>query len=129
VKLDSNELYKRKLEELFREMGQYGVVQLGKRAPKGETRLLANSNKWRFNPATWTLILTNDATSNGFRYGFALNAGKAKRKSGTVYEYHRRRTGRPTTAWFSGLRNSTRNRIRANIKKVARAIEGTWSGK
>lgn len=118
-------------EELLREGGKYAVEQLRKRAPK-ESGWLSGSNSYRVNTSgnDWTLTITNDAEHDGFRYGFALDHGTGKRKSSeTGYVFHRRRTGQPTKLWFRGIRTSTRNRIRANMKKALKAIEGRWNGK
>jgi len=134
-KLRSNEFYAGPVRELFKEMADYGTQQLSKRAPKGQTGTLAGSVESKTDVKDsggplkyWIKFTSNAENASGYRYGFALNAGRRKTKNG-YSEYTRRRTGKPTKAWFTGLRNSLRNRVRSNMRKVGQAIEGNWKGK
>jgi hypothetical protein len=113
--------------------GLYAALRLGKataesRAPKGESGKLAARNRYRIAPGRVPLwgVVTNSASRKGFKYGFALNAGRAKRKNGRAYEFNRRSGGGSTRSWFTGVLAVIQGRVNSILGAAAREIESEW---
>lgn len=77
----------------------------------------------------WGLVTAN-AENRGFRYPFALEAGKGKKRAEGTYSvtHYRsgRRKGRPTRKWFSGTMRGMRRRLADILNRAAREIEERW---
>lgn len=125
-KLKPNSLYGKALKEAMEATRVYGMKQLHSRVPKGEGRLegaLTSSLDSHEVPLWAAVGIPHMPLNDGFRYGGALEAGgRYHYRMGT-----KRRGGKPTRGWWSGVRKSMRNYLRRKMRKVLAAIEQEWN--
>lgn len=104
------------------------VDETRKRTPLLSGRLEASvSGKVDARPVPHYVVLTAGAENKGYRYGFALEAGHAKRKHGKEqYQFHYAGYRASTRHWFSGVRAKINARIEPILQAAARAVEASW---
>jgi hypothetical protein len=94
-KLSGDPIHAKAWKRLLRQTLYWGRTLILSRAPTGETGRLKARTRYRVPNVPMPLwgVITNSAVRKKFRYGFALDYGQAKRKSGRVYQFHRRGGG------------------------------------
>lgn len=129
VKLQGEPIYARPWRRALLEALRAGKALATQRAPRGASGKLAARNTMRMQriPVPLWGVVSNKATKKGFRYGFALDAGRATRKkSGRTYTYHRLGSGSPTKGWFTGVLARIQPRVNALLTAAAKDIEAAW---
>ena len=101
--------------------------QAGKRAPKMTGTLAGGMiSKMDAKPIPLWASVTTNVEKKGFRYPFALEAGKGK-AGATLHYRSGRRKGRTTRAWFSGALGVVKRHIEKIFKEAISEIEQRWS--
>lgn len=127
TKLNANNLLAGPWRETMEKVGQIAETAVKRRSPLLTGRLEASiTHKVDAAPIPAWAMVTASAENKGFRYGFALDAGKARRKSGTQYTFHYASFRTSTKGWFSGARKVISAQIAPIINAAAKAVEQKW---
>lgn len=123
-KLQGAPIFAHPIANALDQAGQEIEVAAHRRAPIGPTLALSSSIKRTLDPSpvpTFVKVTAN-ASSNGFRYPWALQSSKKR-------QYHYRfgvYTGRLTYRWFTGSLRGIRKKLDALISDAARRTEDEW---
>ncbi len=126
-KLWAEPIHARPWRNALRAAINLGVRVAQSRAPK-ETGKLARTVRGklaRTRVPEWGVV-TAGRSRKGFRFGFALDAGHGKRRTGTRYEFHFRGTDRSTQGWFTDTRDVVQSEVNRLLSQAAKEIEASW---
>ena len=149
AKLDGTKLYDNQWREIYGKLVDYVAGNAEERAPKRTLKLASSVGK-KLDPAPmplWGKVTASAVSSRGFRYPFALEAGRrarsGKRTQTSLFglrkrkitgklsdesyvTLHRAGTQKGTRKWFSGSMRGFRKKAKQLLDWAAREVEHNW---
>lgn len=125
-KLDGDSLFREPWRALVEHVGTVGAQRLAAASPS-TTGAFPGSIKHKLQNKPlplWTKVVGNFSFKQ--RWPFMLNAGAARRKSGTRYTYHYSRSGAETRGWIKNAVVQTYDVVNSELSKLISKIEAAW---
>jgi hypothetical protein len=126
-KLEDGAGYPRAWRWALHQVSRRVKARVRQKAPPGRMQRGVFYYLHRARVPLWSIV-SDKAARKGYRYPFALNAGRGKRRksSGREYQFHWRSGGGSTKGWFSDVQNEMQPWINQALTQAAKQIEAAW---